>query len=107
MCLGTERYVGETTSRVDIGAVDLSKMLAGRIGRSDPADLFLPFKSIRQMPASSFTRSICRRVAVLRNTLCRCVFTVACESPSISAIALTLPTFNTASSTRISLAVSL
>src|SRR5262249_53259638 len=66
---------------------------------------FLAF--LAQIPARSFTRSLWRLVPVLRKRLCRCVFTVACETPSISAIAFTPLALSTASSTRTSLAVSL
>src|SRR5450756_2754673 len=53
-------------------------------------------------PATNFTSSLCLLVPVLRNTLWRCVFTVACDIPRRSANALMPLTFMTASSTRTS-----
>lgn len=58
-------------------------------------------------PATSFTSSLCRVVPVLPNKLCKCVFTVACDRPSVLAMALTPLVLSMASSTRTSPAVRL
>ena len=54
-----------------------------RIGQPENAA-----RATLQMPATSFNSSLWRLVPVFRNTLWRWVLTVACETPSIPAIAL-------------------